>query len=108
VQDVVTIAATSPTATTGQPITITGTVTPDKAGHVIYLQKQGKDGDWHTVAVQIVRSDSSYQFAWSAGDPGTYNLRARITSDTRNVGAHSAPVVVTVTLPPTSALPPAS
>jgi hypothetical protein len=108
VQDVVTMAPSSPTAAAGQPITFTGTVTPDKAGHVIYLQKQGKDGDWHTVAVQVVRSDSTYQFTWSAGDPGTYTLRARITSDKRNVGAHSPPVTVMVTLPPTSALPPAS
>jgi hypothetical protein len=108
VQDIVTIAASSPTATTGQPITITGTVTPDKAGHVIYLQKQGKDGDWHNVAVQVVSSNSTYQFTWSAGDPGTYNLRARITSDEHNVGAHSAPVTVTVSLPPPSSLPPAS
>lgn len=97
VQDVLRMQAGSTTVSTGQRIAFTGTVMPDKADHVIYLQRQGKDGDWHTVEVGIVRHDSTFVLPWQFGDPGTYTFRARITSDRLNVGSHSTPVTVTVT-----------
>ncbi len=56
VQDVVTMTSSSPTSTVGGHVTFTGSVSPDKAGHVIYLQKLGKDGDWHTVEVRFVNT----------------------------------------------------
>lgn len=108
IQDVVTIQESSSSASVGDAVTFTGTVMPDKAGHVIYLQKLGKDGDWHTVAVSIVRNDSTYQFVWRFGSPGTVTFRTRITSDRFNVGGHSDPATVMVTAPPASALPPGS
>ena len=108
VQDVVTLQASASSASVGDPVTFIGTVMPDKAGHVIYLQKLGKDGDWHTAAVSIVRNDSTYEFVWRFGSPGTFTFRTRITSDRFNVGGHSDPVTVTVTAPPASSLPPGS
>ena len=110
VRDVVTIQSsdTSGQATTDQPVTFSGTVTPDKAGHVIYLQKLAKDGDWHTVEAAIVRNDSTYVFGWTIGAPGTHQFRARITSDGANIGSASPVVSINATAPPASSLPPAS
>jgi hypothetical protein len=108
VRDVLTMQSSTSTATTGQTVTFTGTVMPDKAGHSIYLQRLGRDGDWHNVEVGTVRHDSTFAFAWAAGSPGTDSFRARITSDGANVGSASAPVSITVTAPPVSSLPPAS
>ena len=51
-------------------VTFTGTVTPDKAGDVIYLQRLGKDDRCHIVEVRTVRFDSTYQFAWMFGNSG--------------------------------------
>ena len=34
-------------------VTFTGTVLPDKAGHVIYLQRLGADGNWHNEEIRI-------------------------------------------------------
>jgi hypothetical protein len=108
VQDVLTIEPSSTTATIGQTVTFTGTVMPDKAGDVIYLQRFGADGEWHTVEVRFVRFDSTYQFGWTFGDAGMFKFRARIPSDRANVGAASTPVTMTVTVPPVASLPPAS
>lgn len=105
VQDVLTLQPSSTSSTVGQTVTFAGLVTPDKAGDVIYLQKIGRDGDWHTVETGIVRYNSSYQFAWRFGDAGTFTFRTRITSDTYNVGGQSQPVTVNVSLPPASSLP---
>jgi plastocyanin len=108
VQDALTMQPSTTSATTGQTVTFTGTVMPDKAGHVVFLQKLGKDGDFHTVEIGFVRFDSTFQFRWTIGAPGTHTFRARITSDERNVGSVSSPVSITATAPPASSLPPTS
>ena len=44
VQDLITFTPSTTSTQVGQVVTFTGTVTPDKAGDVIYLERQGKDG----------------------------------------------------------------
>jgi hypothetical protein len=80
-------------------------VSPDKAGHVIYLQAFGADDNWHTVEVRYVNANSNFQFGWTFETPGVKQFRAVITGDPANVGGASAPVTVDVTLPPLTSLP---
>ena len=108
VRDVVTMTASSTSSTVGGKVTFDGTVLPDKAGHVIYLERLGADNDWHVVEIRYVRSNSTFQFGWRFGNTGSREFRARITSDPQNVGAASAPVMVAVSPAPTSSLPPGS
>lgn len=110
VHDVVTFSASSSSSTVGGHVTFTGSVTPDKAGHVVYLQKLGADGDWHNVDVRIVSSDASFQFGWTFGSAGSKEFRARIPGGPFNLGGASAPVTIAVasTVAPPSSLPPAS
>jgi hypothetical protein len=105
VQDVVTMSSSSATSTVDGQVVFTGSVSPDKAGHAIYLQKLGSDGDWHTVEVRFVNSASTFQFGWTFGTAGTKEFRARITGGPANVGGASAPVTVVVSQPPLSTLP---
>ena len=59
-----------------------------------------------SVEAGFVDHNSSFQFAWRFGKPGTYQFRARIYSDGHNVGAASTPVTITVSgLAPVSSLP---
>lgn len=93
-------------ATVGEQVTFTGTVLPDQAGHVIYLERLGRDGDYHVVEVRWVSSASTFAFTWRFGSTGTKTFRARITSDQQNIGNASAPpVTVTVGAAPTASLP---
>jgi len=109
VQDMVTLTPSSMTSTVGGSVTFSGTVTPDKAGHVIYLEKLGNDGDWHIVETRLVQSDATFQFTWTFGAMGTKQFRARIPGGPYNVGAASPPVTITVSgVAPLSSLPPAS
>lgn len=105
VQDMVNMTASSSTSTVGGHVTFTGDVSPGKAGHVIYLQKLGKDGDWHTVEVGFVDANSTFQFGWTFGAQGSKEFRARITGGPVNVGGASAPVAIAVSQPPLSGLP---
>jgi hypothetical protein len=109
VRDMVTMQPNATSANTGQTVTFSGTVLPDKAGHVIYLQERGNDGDFHTVALGVVKDDSTFQFNWTLGTLGAHTFRARITADENNIGAASSPpVTVTATNPPLPSLPPGS
>jgi hypothetical protein len=110
VHDLLTLTPSSSNSTVGGLVTFTGDVIPDKTGHVVYLQRMGADGDWHSVESRFVRAGSLFRFGWGFGKAGTFKFRARIYSDGRNVGWASAPVTITVsglapvnTLPPTTA-----
>ena len=96
-------------STVGGVVTFMGTVTPDKAGEPVFLERLGPDGDWHIVAFRFVRFNSTFEFAWRFGKLGSDEFRARIYSDGSNVGDASPPVTVTVTgITPVTSLPPAS
>jgi hypothetical protein len=110
VHDVLTLTPSPSTSTVGGSVIFTGSVFPDKTGHVVYLQRLGADGDWHSVEARFVGPGSMFRFAWMFGKAGTFKFRARIYSDGRNVGWASPPVTITVsglapvtTLPPTTA-----
>jgi hypothetical protein len=109
VQDLLSINASSMTSTVGGTETISGIVAPDKAGHVISLQRQGGDGNWHEVQRGVVVPGSTYSFAYTFGQAGTVELRARIFGGPENVGAASSPVTIAVSgIAPVTSLPPAS
>jgi hypothetical protein len=104
VQDLVSMTGPS-SATVDQHVDFTGTVTPDKSGHVIYLQKLGADNQWNTVEVRTVSSASTFSFGWTFGAAGTKQFRARILGGPVDIGGASSPVSVTVTDPSLGSLP---
>lgn len=104
VQDVVTMSGPS-TANVDEHVQFTGSVTPDKANHIIYLQKLGADNVWHTVQETRVSSASTYTFGWTFGAAGNKEFRARILGGPVNVGAASPAVAVAVAQPALSTLP---
>jgi len=109
VADVVIAAYSSTTPAAATAITVTGTVTPNKKGHWIYLQLQRPDGAWATIVGGKVAKGSAYSLSYAFGSAGTYKVRVRIFGGPENVGAASAPQVIAVSpAPPASTLPPAS
>jgi hypothetical protein len=109
VRDVIALQAAPLSTTVGGRVQFTGSVTPDKAHHLVYLQRLGSDGHWHAVDVRRVNAGSTFRFAWVFGKSGTHVFRARVFSDSRNVGAASQTVTITVSgVAPVLTLPPAS
>jgi hypothetical protein len=109
VSDVVTLTASPTTVAIGQPITFSGTVSPDKVNHLIYLQREDAAGHWVNVGVHLVSAYSTYKFTRIVAKPGSYQFRVRIVGGPVNVGGASAPVSITVTnvVAPVGTLPPA-
>jgi len=109
VQDVVTATPSATTDTVGGTITISGTVTPDHTGHVVYLEKQDTAGQWIVIQASAVSTGSQYEFSFTPGLAGTKDLRVQITGGPWNLGGISPTVIVTVSgVAPVSSLPPAS
>jgi hypothetical protein len=108
VGDTVTLSPSSTTSSVGQSVTFTGVVTPDKAGHLIALERLGADGHYHVVQVGFVNPSSAYQFTWTFGTAGAKTFRVRIPGGPDNVGGASSPVSIAVSLPAVTSLPPAS
>lgn len=97
VRDLVSASPSATTSTVGSTITFAGQVTPSRlAGDVVYLQRLGKDGDWHTVKVALTNGAGAYSIAWTLGDAGTDTFRVRALGDRLNFGGVSAPMSITV------------
>jgi hypothetical protein len=97
VRDVISTVSVNPSnPTVGQVVSVKGTVTPDKAGHFIELQKLGRDGDYHTIEMVRVGGGSQFEFLVRFGVPGTKRLRVHINGGPFNWGDTSDPVNVTV------------
>jgi hypothetical protein len=105
VKDLLTASETPSTVAAGQSVTFSGTVAPDKTGHVIYLQRQNPSGNgFHTVQVENVGPGSVYSITRRLFVPGTKVFRVLIPGGPANQGAASQPFTVTVTQPPASQL----
>jgi hypothetical protein len=105
VQDVVSITSSASSAIVGQPVTFSGNVSPGKPGGAVYLERLGKDNNWHIVKSSTLDHASDYSIGWTFGTPGAKQVRVQVLGDPQNVTGASDPVPITVTLPPVSSLP---
>jgi hypothetical protein len=105
VQDVVSITSSATAAAVGQRVTFGGNVSPGKPGAAVYLERLGKDGNWHIVESSKLDQASNYSIGWTFGTPGAKQVRVQVLGDAQNVTGVSASVPITVTLPPVSSLP---
>jgi hypothetical protein len=97
VRDLLTASEAPSTVDSGQPVTFSGTVAPDKTGHVIYLQRQNPNGNgFHTVQVENVGAGSVYSITRRLFAPGTKVFRVFIPGGPFNQGAASQTFTITV------------
>ncbi len=97
VRDLLTANASATTVNAGDPVTFSGTVSPDKTGHVIYLQRQNASGNgFHNVAASVVHTGSTYSITRRLYAPGTSVYRVFIPGGPANWGAASQTFSITV------------
>jgi hypothetical protein len=94
VRDVVSIAASSDTATVGDVVTFSGTVQPSKSGHVIFLQRLDA-GIWRTIAVARVGDGSAYAIPYTLAAAGAAQYRTLVPGGPVNQRGVSSAVQVT-------------
>jgi hypothetical protein len=100
-------SAPASTAQQGAPLVFSGKVTPARAGHVIYLERQNPGGiGFHVVEVTTLAADGSYSLSRGFFTTGPVRLRVKIPGDPENQGASAPPVTVTITPAPPGSLGP--
>lgn len=97
VKDILTANVSSTNVNAGDQVTFSGTVSPNKTGHVIYLQRQNASGNgFHTVQVAFVGAGSTYSIQRRLFAPGTKVFRVFIPGGPFNQGDASQPFTITV------------
>ena len=98
VKDSITATPSPTTVQAGQPVTFSGTVAPDKTGHVVYLQRQNASGNgFHNVQAAFVGSGSTYTITRRLFVPGEKVFRVFIPGGPLNQGAASQTLTIDVT-----------
>jgi len=106
VSDVLTASVSPTSVQAGATVAFAGSVSPDKTGHLILLQRQNAaGGDLHTVQVAVVGAGSAWSIVRRVFDPGVKTFRILIPGGPENQGAVSQPLAITVTPSPVAALP---
>ncbi|HTA14881.1 MAG TPA: hypothetical protein VK781_08500 [Solirubrobacteraceae bacterium] len=107
VRDVLTAQVSATAVQAGQSITLSGAVSPDHTGHVIYLERQNARGaGFHVIQVSFVGAGSVYSIVHRLYDPGVKVLRVYIPGGPENQGTASQPFSIQVTPAPASSLTP--
>jgi hypothetical protein len=107
VKDVLTAQVSATTVQAGQQLTFSGSVAPNHAGHIIYLERQDASGQgFHVVELGVVNPDSTYSIAHTVYDAGAKVFRVYIPGGPENEGAASQPFTIQVTAPPLASLMP--
>jgi hypothetical protein len=102
-----TAAVSAKTVQAGQPVTLSGTVTPGHVGHAVYLQAQYPSGvNFHVIQVGMVTAGSTYSISYVPYVAGAKKLRIKVPGDPENQGVASSLFEVGVSPAPASALRP--
>ena len=96
VSALVSLAASTTTAVTGQPVTFTGSVTPNHAFERVVLQEQGADGNWRDLKSGRLDGGSNYSITYRWRFAGDHTVRVLFPSDVRNIAGSANPVTVAV------------
>ena len=92
----VSLAASTTTAVTGQPVTFTGSVTPNHAGERGLLQEQDDAGNWRDLKSGRLDGGSNYSITYRWRFAGDHTVRVLFPRDARNIAGSANPVTVAV------------
>ena len=116
VSDLVELTRSTSTGAFGDEVVFTGSVSPDKAGHVVELQLRRADGKFHTVATGYLVDGcdragraslggcSAYSISWALDVVGNLAFGVRSPGDRFNVSGVSASADVHVAAPAATGL----
>lgn len=97
VEALVTATPSTTTATTGQRVVFTGSVTPNHAFQRVRLQEQtGSSDNWHTLKSALLGPGSNYAVAYSWKVPGDHDVRVLVPADVRNIRSVSDEATIAV------------
>ena len=103
-----TVGVSASTVQAGQPLTFSGTVSPARAGKVVYLERQNAapGGGFHVVDVTVAGSTGTYSITHFIFGHGKQVYRVHVPGDPDNQAVASTPFPIEVTPAPPESLRP--
>ncbi len=92
----ITISVNPSTITVGENTTVSGTLTPTRAGATVTIQYKPTEGDWSILETVVTNLNGQYAYNWSPETAGTYKVRARWEGDLAYLSAESNVDFVTI------------
>jgi len=92
----ITCTISSPSLVIGDNITVSGSISPARAGVTLTIS-YASDGLWTTLTTVATASDGGCSHVWTPTSIGSYQLRASWEGDAAHLGATSDTKTVTVT-----------
>ena len=97
VKDVVTASVSSTSVTAGDTVTFSGTVSPDKTGHAILLERRNANGNgWHVVKRATIGAGSAFSLDQRLVNPGDKTFRVRVPGGPENQAGVAGPFTISV------------
>lgn len=92
------LSVSSLTATVGENITISGSISPVRAEVTVTIQYRSEGGDWTTLTTAATDSEGEYSYSWDTTDVtlGTYEFKASWEGDVYTELAQSGPKAIMV------------
>ncbi len=91
------ISAVPATVTEGEDITISGSITPTRAGVTVTISyKLSGETTWSTLGTASTNANGQYTYSWTPTTEGEYNVKASWQGDANTLGDESNVITVTV------------
>jgi rhamnogalacturonan endolyase len=106
ISSIITVNVDPAIVTVGSNVTVTGTLTPTRAGvnvTIYYCRLAGET--WTLLATVETDSNGDYAHTWTTMETGTYEVKANWTGDANTLPAESAEKTVKVEEPPLNIIP---
>jgi hypothetical protein len=97
----ITIETDLEATTVGSNITISGTISPQKAGYevFIYYRTKSENSSWDVLSSAVTDSNGDYVYTWTTAELGIFELEARWPGDNLTEPAQSAIKTIKVETP---------
>ena len=92
----ISINVSSASVTVGSNITISGAISPRRAGVNVTIEYRPSGGNWATLATVTTDSEGEYLYDWETTEPGTYEVKTTWEGDDNTLASESNFFSVTV------------
>ena len=92
----ISINVSSASVTVGLNITISGAISPRRAGVNVTIEYRASGGNWTTLATVTTDSEGEYSYDWKTTEPGSYEVKTAWEGDDNTLASESNFLSVTV------------
>ena len=96
----ISILSSKNSVTSGETVTISGSLSPAVSGTTITISRRPSGGSWSTLSSVSATPTGAFQYVWTTSDTGTYEIKATWPGDAYTSSSESATQSIVVAAAP--------